>query len=126
MKKHFYAFLALALPLQVLAQPTINNAYDLHIGDEIHARIISNMPAGASGHQTWDFSSAVDTNGDFTTYIQDDSSGGMIIVSSTENFKNVGSTTYLKQGIGVGYDPGAIFVKRPLTYGLTDNNSWGL
>lgn len=122
MKKHYLALLAFALPFLSYAQPTINNAENYTVGEEIHYKLTTATPPGAAGHQTWDFSSLPDTGVGTVDIVQTDSNGGVIVGGN--DFMLTASTSYLISNGLANYTPGALYAKRPIAYNDAANNAF--
>ncbi|MBS1587880.1 MAG: T9SS type A sorting domain-containing protein [Bacteroidetes bacterium] len=122
MKKHYLALLAFALPLLTIAQPTINNAENYSVGEEIHYQLTTATAPGPGGHQTWDFSSLPDTGAGTVDIVQTDSNGGVIVGGI--DFMMTSTTSYMISNGLANYTPGALYAKRPIAYNDVANNSF--
>lgn len=122
MKKHYLALLAFAFPFLTNAQPTINNAENYSVGEEIHYQITTTTAPGPSGHQTWDFSALPDTGVGTVDIVQTDSNGGVIVGGI--DFMLTSSTSYMISNGLANYTPGALYAKRPIAYNDVANNSF--
>ena len=61
--KKIYLFFTLCLPIQLIAQPTINHMLDYHIGEIDTAYSCNSVAPGPGGpSQTWNFASLTKTN----------------------------------------------------------------
>ncbi|OJW83985.1 MAG: hypothetical protein BGO69_09670 [Bacteroidetes bacterium 46-16] len=131
MKKVYYAFLALMLPMIATAQPVMDSAEYYHVGQHFYYMFCTNVVAGPSGAmQTWDFTTLADSalvavNVDTASAPANISMdvGGTIYYLDV-NDTQTGITGIDMQVATLEYNPNALLVKHPVTYLDTASNAF--
>ncbi len=147
MKNFLYTFLILIVPARLMAQPTINNAYNYSTGTTVKNIRCVDMGAGNAGaNQTWDFTSLTPVgNGKDTARYWYMSPASNAPVSGANLVEKSSDSTYVyikasaaqdeilaiadssagNYNLTVTYTNSVLFFKRPLTYGMnfTDNSA---
>ena len=142
MKAKLYALLFAAIPFSAVAQPTVNTAEDYTIGMTVRYKQAGNMSPGASGAQTWDFSTLTALGGNDTltfTYLAAGSTypGANILERSSNKqdhyYTESGNTNHTvalvdsasaPSPIVLSYSNTALAMQRPLTYHLNVSDTF--
>lgn len=123
MKKIFYSLIAFALPLSVLAQPTIDSAEFYQVGQHFNYRYCTNVPPGPAGAmQTWDFTSVSDSSVAAVDVVAAAAPANVsMAIGGITYYLNVNDTQTVITGLdlpiaSISYTPPAILITHPVTY----------
>jgi hypothetical protein len=141
MRKNIYLSLLVALPIAVVAQPTINNAYNYTAGATVKNIRCTDIGQGNAGaNQTWDFTSLTPVGGskDTTKYwytaptsaapvtganlVERNSDSFYVYIKKTaaqDEVLAIADSSANNYDLTIKYTNSILFFKRPLTFGMT-------